>query len=497
MLHERAGESAVKHSDPLLMTNEFIDRRICGVLYFAGPGRSVLVMDRCLEENFGRFSSGNSHGAAVVPVENVTGLITSPGGLEEILDSNGADMLIILVSTRIPLLVLKKFLGRGNLRYIASYAVIPGFGNPRWFFPTEVKVLKRRWNIIKTGSLRSLLTFRLLQFFALAGYPQLIFHYRIVIAGRKGRRIAASGILKEFISQRLGRKDIDCILYTGIYSFYQKFTVLVMDKNSEIIAYARIGHTEQVRERINNEVKALNYLATLNFSTIRFPRVVSFDKLGCTSDIIVIQTPSPDGYKKLSKRLTTAHVASLIELFRKTTRNVHGKFLIEGLEKDFDKVRKNVSWNKVEILSALEGTLQILRKKLESTVVTLGFSHGDFIPWNLYLGGSGLFAFDWEVAKHRVPLWDLYYFILYNEILESSRNYKTVLNLLTDRNNAYAEYISRYQRSFEDSMFFDRNVFLAVTLYEIIIFYADYCYKTDEKLITACLSILKEIQRKL
>ncbi|NOZ67822.1 MAG: phosphotransferase [Deferribacteres bacterium] len=485
---------------------EFIDNRIFGVLYFSEPGSSVLVMDSGLKESFSRFNAGKSYGTAVVPVEDVTGAITSPGVLEEILDSNRADTVIILVSTRIPLLLLKKLLRRNNLRYIASYAVIPGFDNPRWFFPTEMNILKKNWNIIKTGRFRSLLTFRMLQLSALAGYPQLIFPSRVIIAGRKGQVLPATGILKDFVSKKLGTKDIYCVLYTGVCSFYQKFTVSVLDKDRNIIAYARVGHTVQVRERIDNEVRALNYLSRLSFSTLKFPAVVSSERLEGTEDIIVMQTPSPEGYTRLSKRLTPLHVAALTELLRETAENVDGKVLLDDLQQSLGEIKGKIPEDDTEFVNLLEKTLETLARRLQNTEVTLGFSHGDFIPWNIYIGNSGLFVFDWEVAKHRVPLWDLYYFILYSEVLEFSRDYRMVLRLLSDSDRGYFSYIMQYQSCFENSMFFDRDVFLAVTLFEIIIFYTDHCFMAgadyrgstaNAGFINTAMSMLREVMLKL
>jgi hypothetical protein len=53
-----------------------------------------------------------------------------------------------------------------------------------------------------------------------------------------------------------------------------------------------------------------------------------------------------------------------------------------------------------------------LLRRLGDSSVPLSRAHRDFTPWNVRVGESGLFVFDWELSRRSMPpLYDLFHYL--------------------------------------------------------------------------------------
>lgn len=452
------------------------DRRICGLFYFVEQSNSILITDSILEENINPCLSNNG----CVNVTGSEGDCLSHKNLTRILAANEADIVLFLVKNRYHPFLIKRFLKKNNLEYLSSCIVIPSFKNPRWLLPAHKDIIKKSRDIMKPSKVKSLLALWLFHLLNIIGYPQLIFPSQLIISKRKKSNASVTGILNEFLTKKLGRKNLKTVLYSGSYGVYQKFTAQIIDKHGETIAYAKIGQGMLAKKTMEDEVRALNYLDNINFSALKHPEIISVGQLDNTSDLIMLQTPSPVNYKKFRKRLCHAHIAALEELFLKTKKNASGNMLLEDMENDLHRLADKMIIEKDKFTRLLETSLKKLRKAIGKKDLVLGFSQGDFAPWNMFIGDSGLFVFDWEISTHRVPMWDLYNFVLHSEVLIFSKKHKDILSLIFDKDSIYAALISQYQKCFDKSMYFNKKVFLVITLYQIMIYYIEYTILQNE-----------------
>lgn len=107
-------------------------------------------------------------------------------------------------------------------------------------------------------------------------------------------------------------------------------------------------------------------------------------------------------------RLTRSHFAYSARLFGvEPARHVLAKSPLFG-EWVADLSHKGVSHS----FSTLERSLIWLEKRLSRGVLSFGWAHRDFVPWNTRWVRGRLLLLDWEMARpHRPPGYDLLHFV--------------------------------------------------------------------------------------
>jgi hypothetical protein len=107
-------------------------------------------------------------------------------------------------------------------------------------------------------------------------------------------------------------------------------------------------------------------------------------------------------------RLTQAHFAYSAWLFRlEPSRHVWAESPLFG-EWLADLSQKGLS----RVFPTLERSLIWLEERLSRLVLSFGWAHRDFVPWNTRWVGGRLLLLDWEMARpHRPPAYDLLHFV--------------------------------------------------------------------------------------
>lgn len=209
--------------------------------------------------------------------------------------------------------------------------------------------------------------------------------------------------------------DILISVYTGTKGYYRKPTILIMNKNGDSIAYAKIALTKQVFPLLENEYRTLLKLQKLKLQTAYIPKVLFYNKR------ILIQS-TMDG-KSSATRFIKPYQDFLDELKKKTYKD--GKCLV----------------------------------------------HGDFAPWNIVMADKP-FVFDWEMAKYSIPSYDKIHFILQVKLLihktQTQKIFKNLKNLGIENIKVYLnEEISRYSKL--HAMTKDRKYDIMIKLRKILI----------------------------
>jgi thymidylate kinase len=441
-----------------------MDKRLEFFHYLCPAGESVTLLNDAgiIDRNLQTFKS-----AKCVKVTGASLNVNSSYGVQD-----GSNVVCSLATSRLPDFVIKHRMKRKGFEVTSSYLVIPGFSNPRWFLPNSRTVIKNTGNIVKPSSLKGRTAWNLIRLMSSIGFPQTFFPDRLIIASRSDARVPSNSVLKELLEPVLNKERISFIIYNGSNSYYQKSTVQVMDHDGATIAYAKIGSTGQARERIEAEGTALMSLAGFSFSKLKFPELISLEQLKETDVTVLVQTPPPKSFKEFNRTLDDRHIDALIELFLKTRKVVKGDELLSDIMVKIKKLStENVG--RTDVIDDLGKAILHLVPGFKGTDITISISHGDFTPWNIYLNNGELFAFDWELSATRVPLWDVYNFILHSEVLIFDRSAKDIFRMLLTPSGKYYSLIKRYELSTGISDVLDDGQLLSYYLIEILIYYLE------------------------
>lgn len=479
-----------------------MDKRLGGCLYYLPQTDNPVVFVReCVDR--GLTLSLNTYGIKVKKYKTFAEIFSSAFNEKNI---------AFLLSWRFPVFFLKKIFLKKGFEIVCDYIIVPNFNNPRWFLPKNKILIKKCGNIVKPSSLKAITAWQFMRLFNWLGYPQFLFPSQLLLLKRKGINVNTKGILKDYFANIFKINNFDFILYTGTYGYYQKFNAQIMDKEGNIIAYAKIGHNEQTKKRIIHEVKILELLNNMSLLHIEVPKIILKDNLPYSSDTILIQSPPPNAYKKIIRNLEESHIIALVELFQKTAKeHVNGDILLRKLRKSFLNLvsYKTILNNKEfkDIFTIMGKTLEILDKSLNDSKITLGLSHGDFTPWNVYMGDNNLFIFDWELADFRAPLWDIYNFILHTEILIHKRDDRVILRKIVNNGSLYAHLIEKYLYQLNEEVDLNKYTSLTIYLFEILTYYIKYVVRQTEagfkidketkKIINISAKLLREIIKSL
>jgi len=193
--------------------------------------------------------------------------------------------------------------------------------------------------------------------------------------------------------------------FTGTDGPHRKTALQVMDASGAILGYAKLSRAAHVRPYIRNEAQALRRVAELGLTTADVPKVLSLrddkaltllitDSIKSAAHTAPLQ-PGPD------------HLRLLEELRTKTE--------VIGAGETLDVVARQMS--ALETLAGVEWTGRIARTLARlrpvAGVIPVCLAHGDFTPWNTFVQGGRLYAFDWEYTNATWPVgFDLAHFLL-------------------------------------------------------------------------------------
>ena len=438
-----------------------MDRRLGGCLYLGPLGQKPAVL----------VDPGLASGLRLpFTPRRIPKIVEGKAGALDALDAaDRSDVVYFLVSSRLPGSVLRRRIENYGFTLYPSYVILPGFSNPKWFLPQDRMLVRNCGNFVKPSSLKAKAAWGLTRFMYSLNYPQLIFPSRLIVARREDSGDSLNSKLKDFLIDVLENDSIELLMYAGAQGYYQKFTVQVVDRKGITVAYAKIGNTDQARKRIEVEGKVLREFEQIRLSRLVVPKLIRLDHLEDFNATILVQTPST-GYDECKRTLDVRHMDALADLFRITRRDVQGDELvanmmetIDGIVIESEKLRR--------LLAGVKKAVFRLAPRLEGKDFVLGTSHGDFTPWNVYLRGESVFAFDWECSSQRFPLWDAYNFMIHSEVLIFKRNSKDLFSMVSDPQGKYAHLIAHYVHSAGISRTIDKPLLLSWYLIEMLIYY--------------------------
>lgn len=227
------------------------------------------------------------------------------------------------------------------------------------------------------------------------------------------------------------------------------YILQLMNEKGEKLAYAKYPSSLNRSKFVVNEVNNLNYINSLNLKTAKVPKLILYDE----NKKIYIQS-TYDNLKKDNGKLTYRHIEFLSELYNKTKKQYLFKeskiynSLINISEKTKDKNIINISKKILEVLNL--------------DTINCCYCHGDFYPPNVKYNKDFLFVYDWECAKEKFVYYDIYHYILNQNILSNKKDKKILIeNVLNNK------LIDQYEKNINQNKNI-RIYMLILYLYELL-----------------------------
>lgn len=206
-------------------------------------------------------------------------------------------------------------------------------------------------------------------------------------------------------------------LFTGTVGSDHK-AVLYANKT-----FYKIAGNENAKESIANEYRILKnlQLSTRGFTT-PLVRLVN-------ENIIQLSDVSDNG--KRVTEITDTHLKVLREmaLIKKQTLAVENWTWYRQLESDFLDIQDTrIPQN---LVRKIEFLLNSITKQQR---VTLGFSQGDFTPWNQYVQDDTIALYDWELARTDRPYaFDYFHFVIQQGVIMDRKKWATIYKDLKEQ----------------------------------------------------------------
>ncbi|MCK4391082.1 MAG: hypothetical protein KAV83_12700 [Desulfobacterales bacterium] len=363
------------------------------------------------------------HAIAIMNKKSPTGITLKE--CNQILTPGGA---ILLTSSKFKAQSSKLFDSINSNNQI--YAIVPGFGEPRWIIPLKSNQISgASFKLYNPAKLWAKTKKWVMSATSRIGLKGLLMPDRIMIAHKK-KALRSSDIkgLHNLLSEVLGRGDIEIALSTGTPGYYRKVTGQVMAPDGKILAYAKIADTDQAKKLVEHEANILRRLEGLNILSGDIPRVLYFGSWG--KETVVVQSNVKKDHSLRPKKLDEGLITFLSELFGKSAapKILRKSVCLVDLENNIKKLKGRITkdWE-----YRLAKSLEIIHKNLSGQKIPLGICHGDFTPFNTYIGRGSLSVFDWEYArKESIPFWDVFHFLIQASTLRNRFEPSTLLDIV-------------------------------------------------------------------
>lgn len=200
--------------------------------------------------------------------------------------------------------------------------------------------------------------------------------------------------------------------------------VIAAIENTDVKAFIKIPVDSMSIPSLGRELDVVDQIDCISPKTFVYPKLLS-DR---SSMLSVLSNVKPKTSFRESK-FTEKHEAVILELLHKTSKQVR---LIDT--SFWDKINSNISLlRRVNYEAVLVGQLRKIIEKIDpNEIYYMGFSHGDFTPWNIYSDDEKLFIYDWEYSRVSASaFYDVFHFHYQNGILSEGMTDKQILTQLS------------------------------------------------------------------
>lgn len=240
-------------------------------------------------------------------------------------------------------------------------------------------------------------------------------------------------------------------IFTGSPGPHRK-AVIALHKKNETTHFIKFPLTESAELLVKNEWDHLRCLNRFQFKNIEIPQAVLPEKGIKVSNI------RPQQINALNTSLQNVHFSAVLELHERTAQTrllFEIPFWNQSLDDIFFLVANTDSsaFSQSTKVRQLIGKLYEVSQQFdEETNLAIAYSHGDFTPWNMFLGKDRIHLFDWEMAAlHRPMLYDLFHFIFQSQVVIKRNNFRKVAEAVDNmrKHPAVRKLIGKYDIDFD------------------------------------------------
>jgi len=300
-----------------------------------------------------------------------------------------------------------------------------------------------------------------------SGWRGMAFKLLFSIAFRLGlERMARSGTVTVFYKNQSllgGLTDQfpkgKMAIFTGTFGENQKAVVALQDPQGKGWFF-KLPLTMAAARLVQNEQRTLDSLAQLHLDKLAVPTCKPFAIGLLVSDV-------KPRHAINSTELQTAHFEALAQLAAWTSELSQLTDLPcwGEINDHLDALQHQPILNDLppETVRRIIDQLLVLRNELaEEQVVTTALAHGDFTPWNMYLGQGRLHIYDWELSQRLPLLYDVFHFVFQTGVLVKRQPYQAIHEAIFSlkKNEAIRAVLVGQGRGFEQfyQLFLLRNI---------------------------------------
>lgn len=202
--------------------------------------------------------------------------------------------------------------------------------------------------------------------------------------------------------------------------------ILIYNETPNDNAFYKIAFTHKALSLLRNEKSAIKMISTINPKSFNYPSAKVIKK-----NVLKLNDLSHLGER--GSRFSEKHLTVLTEIYKKTSMTLEMDCL--PVFQEMENKLKELELSKDDrIPTGLVRKLRKMQDNFNKTLVNVGFSHGDFTPWNMYEGKHNLSIYDWELSNALMPIgFDAFHFILQQGILIDRKSWTEISKEIKDK----------------------------------------------------------------
>ena len=236
----------------------------------------------------------------------------------------------------------------------------------------------------------------------LACFAPRIFSTSSSISEEESQRLE---LLTKVICGHLQATDVTVSYSTGTLGPHRKITGQV-SRDGTVIAYVKIADSDATQRLLANEESALRHLNATNLSGAAIPEILGYERRDNEHFLFLSPPCQPVGRRATD--LEKKDIDLLGELLAMGTHDIPMQECLGSIS----FCSSGTAPGRAGVISPdIDMYAREFLLKKDGSNVRVGFSHGDYAPWNtLRIDDGGLYVFDWEYADTDAPLFtDLFH----------------------------------------------------------------------------------------
>lgn len=296
------------------------------------------------------------------------------------------------------------YLGAQGYYSIRTYAILPP-KNEKLLVPlTDSRLARIGLTFYTPGKWHNRLATKVAKVLSAAGF-QNVLGFKKVIVARKLGELPQNAYFLPLLARQMRCQVVDATVHSG----WRNLSIQLLDKQASPLGIAKIADMKLGSLAIESETRALARLAQVAEMQSYVPRLLTSGEWHGQS-FQVQDVVSHNATTNITK-LTPAHIKFLAVL----TGIDRCKMTLEQWPRwpEIWRWAHEAQFSSREQGEAVRETANLCAQRLLRKELLFHRVHGDFAPWNVFLGSRGLRVVDWQNSEpYGLPFYDAAYFNL-------------------------------------------------------------------------------------